>query len=429
LHGIRYLPHVDQFFPTSCKPYQHFRDYRHCFPIRQSLLTSNHQLPTHIHGDLDSINHSVRDFYNTRGVAITRDPDQYSTDFGKAMAKAAEALVTLGLGSEGRMRGGERDGDTRGDEFKKGRAIRDTTINGTDSLSKLDDYVGAFLGAGGSRQYDTDILSGEAKGAHAGTQVTATPPPTSTSAFQNTTNDIDLLVFGTLSGRIDHGIGLLHEMLREQRPSTSVLLSSLRRLHRNPQTSYPSPSTTTPENSRSDPKRPDPTLRLTLVSESSLSFLLPPRSTNTITHHSGYLAPIIGILPVYGPSRISTRGLFWDVQSWETRMGGMVSTSNQIGNGLGEFGNGEVREGGGDERTCTIVNEGLSAEGSAKDVDEDQGGNWLLFTVERQSKFPDETADSAAPEKKTSTGPGDSDWWGSVMGRWQGGGMGSEYKV
>lgn len=118
-------------------------------------------------------------------------------------------------------------------------------------------------------------------------------------------------------------------------------------------------------------------------------------------------------------------------------MGGMVSTSNQIGNGLGEFGDGEVREGGGEERTCAIVNEGLS--GGAKggkageeNVDEDEGGNWLLFTVERQAKLPVEGAEgsSAQEAKKAATGPGDSDWWGSVMGRWQGGGVGStEYKV
>ena len=111
-------------------------------------------------------------------------------------------------------------------------------------------------------------------------------------------------------------------------------------------------------------------------------------------------------------------------------MGGMVSTSNQIGNGLGEFGDGEVREGGGVERTCTIVNEGLSGGGGEEDKDEDEGGNWLLFTVERQAKLPDETGASAQEVKKAATGPGDSDWWGSVMGRWQGGGVGStEYKV
>jgi len=407
----------------------------HCSAFHYTLVTTNTiiQLPTHIHGDLDSIHPSVRDFYTTRGVAITRDPDQYSTDFGKAMAKAAEALVALSFGSEGGMRGG----DTRRDEFKKGRAIRDTTINGTDSLSKLDDYVGAFLGGSGSRRYDTDILSGAAQGTATGTNSTtapATTAPTSSSDTGSGTNDIDLLIFGTLSGRIDHGIGLLHEMLREQRPSTSVLLSSLRRLHADPQLTYPSPSSTTASNSAANPNRPDPTLHLTLLSESSLSFLLPPRSSNTITHHAAYLTPIIGILPVYGPSRISTHGLFWDVEHWETRMGGMVSTSNQIGNGLGDFGDGEVREGGGVERTCSIVNEGLRAESGEedKDEDEDEGGNWLLFTVERQAQLPAEGADahSAQEKKKAATGPGDSDWWGSVMGRWQGGGVGStEYKV
>ena len=38
----------------------------------------------------------------------------------------------------------------------------------------------------------------------------------------------------------------------------------------------------------------------------------------------------VGILPVGGPSRITTRGLEWDVRDWETRFGGRVSTSNHV---------------------------------------------------------------------------------------------------
>lgn len=43
------------------------------------------QLPNIIHGDLDSVRDDVRDYYRERGVQVTRDPDQYSTDFGKAI--------------------------------------------------------------------------------------------------------------------------------------------------------------------------------------------------------------------------------------------------------------------------------------------------------------------------------------------------------
>jgi thiamine pyrophosphokinase len=38
----------------------------------------------------------------------------------------------------------------------------------------------------------------------------------------------------------------------------------------------------------------------------------------------------IGILPIYSPAVITTKGLEWDVTNWETQMGGMVSTSNHV---------------------------------------------------------------------------------------------------
>lgn len=35
-------------------------------------------------------------------------------------------------------------------------------------------------------------------------------------------------------------------------------------------------------------------------------------------------------MPLSGPARITTTGLNWDVQEWETRIGGQVSTSNRL---------------------------------------------------------------------------------------------------
>jgi thiamine pyrophosphokinase len=35
-----------------------------------------------------------------------------------------------------------------------------------------------------------------------------------------------------------------------------------------------------------------------------------------------------------GKAVITTRGLEWDVQSWETEIGGRVSTSNRIAEGI-----------------------------------------------------------------------------------------------
>ena len=38
----------------------------------------------------------------------------------------------------------------------------------------------------------------------------------------------------------------------------------------------------------------------------------------------------IGILPLAGPVRITTEGLEWDVEDWETVIGGQLSTSNGV---------------------------------------------------------------------------------------------------
>ncbi|KAK4999130.1 thiamine pyrophosphokinase [Elasticomyces elasticus] len=157
-------------------------------------------LPDTIHGDLDSLRDDVRTFYERYGVEVTKDPDQYSTDFGKAMKKVA-ALPSHG------------------------------------------------------------------------TQ--------------------DVVILGTISGRVDQGLGLLHEMYREQ----------LRRSH----------------------------LRLWLFSEISISFILAAGEHVVHTPMSeGLITPNIGIVPIFGPSKITTEGLEWDVKDWETNMGGQVSTSNHI---------------------------------------------------------------------------------------------------
>lgn len=56
-------------------------------------------------------------------------------------------------------------------------------------------------------------------------------------------------------------------------------------------------------------------------------------SNGFLTHHSGVrteLGQNVGILPVKGPSKITTVGLEWDVTDWLTEFGGNVSTSNHV---------------------------------------------------------------------------------------------------
>ncbi|KAG9199166.1 hypothetical protein G6514_008995 [Epicoccum nigrum] len=113
------------------------------------------------------------------------------------------------------------------------------------------------------------------------------------SERDNATSQKDVLILGTLAGRVDQGLGLLHEMTREENKH--------------------------------------PNLRLWLFSESSLSFIL--RSKRTVVRNlqsSRLFTENLGLLPVYGPATISTTGLEWDVKDWFTQIGGQVSTSNHV---------------------------------------------------------------------------------------------------
>jgi thiamine pyrophosphokinase len=172
--------------------------YAHYNLILFRLLMQN-QLPSIIHGDLDSLRDDVRSYYSSQGVSVSQDPDQYSTDFGKAMRKIEQ---------------------------------------------------------------------------------TSSPSP-----------HREILILGTLSGRVDQGIGLLHEMTREETRN--------------------------------------PNLRLWLFSETNVSWILRPgRNPIKSGLAERFFTQNVGILPVYGPARITTKGLEWDVEDWLTQMGHQVSTSN-----------------------------------------------------------------------------------------------------
>lgn len=104
----------------------------------------------------------------------------------------------------------------------------------------------------------------------------------------------DILVLGSLGGRVDHGIGLLSELFKEH-------------------------------------KYNNPGIRFWLFSESSVSVLLRPGSTTIHTPlKSGLITQNIGVLPVYGRAVLTLQGMEWDVEDWPTEMGGQISTSNHI---------------------------------------------------------------------------------------------------
>lgn len=156
--------------------------------------------PTLIHGDLDSLLPDVRMKYESIGVEVSEDEDQYSTDFGKAIKQ-----VTV------RMPGAR-----------------------------------------------------------------------------------DILVLGSLGGRVDQGLGLLSELHREQKVN-------------------------------------HPGVRFWLYTEASVSTIIAPGITKLHTPlGEGLINRNVGILPIFGPSVITTSGFEWDVNDWQTEIGGNISTSNHI---------------------------------------------------------------------------------------------------
>jgi thiamine pyrophosphokinase len=151
---------------------------------------------------------------------------------------------------------------------------------------------------------DLDSLRDDVRAYYAsqGVEVTQDPDQYSTdfgktmqklSSLGSAGRQHDVLVLGTLAGRVDQGLGLLHEMVREEAKHEK--------------------------------------LRVWLFSECSVSVIL--RSKHSAIQgliSSGLFTENVGLVPVYGPAIISTRGLEWDVQEWPTHMGGQVSTSNHV---------------------------------------------------------------------------------------------------
>lgn len=101
----------------------------------------------------------------------------------------------------------------------------------------------------------------------------------------------DILVLGGLGGRVDQGLSILHHL-------------------------YKAPELY-------------PQGRIFLLSSSAITFLLTAGCHRIVVKDAG-LGRHVGIMPLGAPARISTRGLEWDVQDWETRFGGQMSTSNLV---------------------------------------------------------------------------------------------------
>ncbi|KAK1758840.1 putative thiamine pyrophosphokinase [Echria macrotheca] len=109
---------------------------------------------------------------------------------------------------------------------------------------------------------------------------------------------IDIVAVGGLGGRVDQGLSQLHHLYLFQ---------------------------THPRYAEG---------RMYLFSGESLTFLLKAGSHRIRVRRDDGRPDVfdkwVGIVPVKEPSRITTRGLEWDVTDWETAFGGQISTSNHV---------------------------------------------------------------------------------------------------
>ncbi|KAL4803212.1 putative thiamine pyrophosphokinase [Aspergillus unguis] len=127
---------------------------------------------------------------------------------------------------------------------------------------------------------------------------------------ESTGQDLSILILGGLGGRVDQAFSQIHHLYMMNQAQSQLEGSG----------------------------------NLYLVSEESITFILQP-GENTIhvprtnrpdmkqdnEKETDYLLEEnVGIIPLSGPARISTKGFEWDVEDWKTEIGGQISTSNHI---------------------------------------------------------------------------------------------------
>lgn len=116
--------------------------------------------------------------------------------------------------------------------------------------------------------------------------------------LQASPNTMDLVALGGLGGRVDQGLSQLHHLFLFQRSRTYA------------------------------------TGKIFLFSSSAITFVLKAGQHRIKLREEKHgvigLGKHVGIVPMKGPAVISTRGLQWDVEDWETGFGGQMSTSNLV---------------------------------------------------------------------------------------------------
>lgn len=133
--------------------------------------------------------------------------------------------------------------------------------------------------------------------------------------------EFDLLVLGGLGGRVDQSFHSLHHLFLSAFPARprdpTVTMSEIGTL--------PSPEDIVHDTTRVD-------TQVYLVSTENVTFLVPSGTDCCVRVNTPatYLGPTCGLIPLAGPTCITTHGLEWDVTDWPTSFGSRVSTSNHL---------------------------------------------------------------------------------------------------
>ncbi|KAJ6258253.1 hypothetical protein Dda_7172 [Drechslerella dactyloides] len=236
------------------------------------------EVPDCITGDLDSIKPYIGTSYRAVGVTIVPDHSQYDTDFTKS-------LNWIDQQEEKQM------------QLQAGEAIESA-----EQFASPDDAMTIAARAGHPGPYEP----------------------------------MDVVAYGATGGRVDQGFHSIDQLFHASRSRAFGAASSgtlpegkgpapVTSQHRNSEPS-PLPSSSASFNSQ---QPPSPRRRLTLMTADSVTFLL-EKGRNVIETPTRLFGKTCGLIPVAGPSVITTQGLEWDLTDAETRFGGMVSTSNHL---------------------------------------------------------------------------------------------------
>ncbi|KAF3904855.1 hypothetical protein ABW20_dc0106050 [Dactylellina cionopaga] len=230
-------------------------------------------IPDCITGDLDSLQSRVGNYYRSLGVSIVPDRSQYATDFTKSLN-----WIT-----------------------KQERLARSMATSAALDDADADDADDDDDDADSLRRRPCNLAAEEAISPDLG------PTP------------LDVVAYGATGGRVDQVFHAIDQLFRASHQVSAA--DGDEGDGSNSNSNYSNNNNTTSDASS---RR-----KLTLISDESVTFML-ERGKNIVDTPLKLFGKTCGLIPVAGPSVITTEGFEWDLSNTETRFGGMVSTSNHL---------------------------------------------------------------------------------------------------